>query len=320
MNARILLTGANGFVGNVLTPLLIQAGYEVFYATLDDATITDTNAATKIVTLNICDQTAVLQTINDIQPTHILHLAAVTHVPTSFQEPQLTWQTNVMGTLNLLQAIYCHRPKAFLLFVSSAEVYGDAFNPKQSTNEDNQCVPINPYAASKRAAELAVEQYFRKGLKGVIARPFNHVGPGQSPNFVTAAFAKQIALIEAGLQAPIMKVGNLETYRDFLDVRDVCSAYLKLLDLNNQKSTPSIFNIASGRPIKIDDVLQSLLQHSAIKVDIQQDPDRLRPSDIPFACGDYERIHKLTGWRPQFNVRDSLPSLLDYWRTQVKPS
>ncbi len=314
MASRILLTGANGFVGKVLTPMLVAAGHEVICASLSDSTFADT----KSLTLDICDPNAVLQAVKEIQPTHLLHLAAISHVPTSFKDPRLTWQTNVMGTIYLLEAIKQYSPKTFFQFISSSEVYGKAFKVGHAVSEDTTCIPMNPYAASKRAAELATQQYFQQGVNGVIVRPFNHIGPGQSPDFVTAAFAKQIASIEAGLQPPVIKVGNLTAHRDFLDVRDVCYAYLKLLDLATLQPDQTTFNIASGKAHKIDDVLTILLQQSTMDIQVEQDPERLRPSDIPIAIGNYDHLQKLTGWQPQYSFVESLTSLLDYWRTQVK--
>ncbi len=151
----------------------------------------------------------------------VIHLAAISHVPTSFSQPLLTWQTNVLGTVNILEALYTNMHRKRLLFVSSSEVYGEAFKSNQPLAEDSPCQPMNPYAASKLAAELACQQYFKQGFKGLSPAPFNHIGPGQSEAFVTAAFAKQIAAIEQGLQAPTLHVGNLSASRDF----SMCAMY-----------------------------------------------------------------------------------------------
>ncbi|RWU17790.1 GDP-6-deoxy-D-lyxo-4-hexulose reductase [Pseudomonas alkylphenolica] len=310
---KVLLTGANGFVGRILRSQLVAAGWSVTGISsnrLDAASADD-------IQLDIRDAGAVAEVVQAVQPDAIVHLAAVTHVPTSFREPQLTWHTNVLGTLNLLEAIKQHAPQAFLLFISSSEVYGEAFKSATKVNEESRCLPMNPYAASKLAAELACQQHFRQGFAGAIARPFNHIGPGQSPDFVTASFARQIAQIEAGQQAPVMKVGNLEACRDFLDVRDVCDAYVQLLALANTPIEGRVFNIASGRARKIRDILDVMLQQSAVAIEVQLDPERLRPSDIPFAVGDSQYMTQVTGWQPHFELSDTLAQLLTDWRDQV---
>ncbi len=310
---RVLLTGSNGFVGRVLVPQLLGTGYRVICATHAPVY----SSATENVVLDIRDPQAVNEAVQKVQPTHVIHLAAVTHVPTSFSKPVLTWQTNVMGTINLLESVRAHSPEAFVLFVSSSEVYGESFKAGMPLKEETACQPMNPYAASKMAAEVAVNQYFRQGGNGVIARPFNHIGPGQSPDFVTASFAKQIAAIEAGLQEPVMKVGNLDASRDFLDVRDVCAAYLELLTLTEIPLQERVFNIASGQPHRISGILQTLIQQSSATIQVEQDPKRLRPSDIPVAAGDCNRLRSKTNWSPEYSLADTLASLLDDWRKKV---
>ncbi len=315
MNKHVLLTGACGFVGRVLLPLLLAKGYRVTCISTSESSHQGSNA--DWVSLDINNGAAVFRVVEQIKPDYVIHLAAQSHVPTSFREPEQTWQTNVMGTLHLLEAVKTHCNKAFFLFVSSSEVYGESFKAAEPLVESVACKPMNPYAASKCAAELAVEQYFRQGLEGVIVRPFNHIGAGQSPEFVTASFAQQIAAIEAGNQEPVLRVGNLDAQRDFLDVRDVCSAYLKLLELPLVKSGQRIFNIASGHPRRIADVLQLLLQQSTCKIIIKEDPERMRPSDIALAAGDSCHLYNATGWRPQYELSATLGELLAYWREQV---
>ncbi|WP_145138813.1 GDP-mannose 4,6-dehydratase [Pseudomonas duriflava] len=312
---HVLLTGANGFVGKVLQTQLLAAGYQV---TGTVSSIPGDQGDVEYQQLDVRDTEAVARLIQSVQPTHVIHLAAVSHVPTSFSDPLRTWQTNVIGSLNLLEALKHHAPKAFILFASSSEVYGEAFKVGEPLDEEQPCLPMNPYAASKRAAELAFIQYFRQGLRGVIARPFNHIGPGQSPDFVTASFAKQIAEIEQGLQPPVLRVGNLEACRDFLDVHDVCSAYLSLLSLSTQPSGHYIFNIASGRARRIRELLDALLAQSLVQINVEQDPARLRPSDIPFAVGCSQRLQVETAWQPRFSLRETLNELLEYWRSQTR--
>ena len=310
-----MLTGACGFVGKVLLPLLLAKGYRV--TCTSTSVSSHAGSAADWVTLDINDGAAVSRVVEQVKPSHVVHLAAQGHVPTSFREPAQTWQTNVMGTLHLLEAVKKHCSEAFFLFVSSSEVYGESFKAAEPLVESAECQPMNPYAASKRAAELAVEQYFRQGLAGVIARPFNHIGAGQSPEFVTASFARQIAAIEAGKQKPILQVGNLDAQRDFLDVRDVCAAYIALLELNTVDIEERVFNIASGEPRRIDDVLKLLLQQCSQEIAIEQDPERMRPSDISLAAGNCTRIRELTGWQASYDLSSTLAELLNYWRMQA---
>lgn len=313
---RVLLTGANGFVGKILTQRLRDAGYHVTALSSSEPQLG--HPADQQRVCDIRDAEGVRQAVAQVRPSHVIHLAAVSHVPTSFQDPLGTWQTNVMGSMNLLEALRLEAPEAFVLFSSSSEVYGAAFKSGQKVDEYTRCQPLNPYAASKVAAESAFNEYFRQGLKGVIARPFNHIGAQQSPNFVTASFARQIALIEAGQQEPVLKVGNLEAKRDFLDVQDVCSAYLELLKLaDSTQEYPRCMNIASGRSLKIREVLDTLLSLSQASIQVAQDPERLRPSDIPVAIGNSTALTRSTGWQPQIPLQQTLRELLDYWRQQT---
>lgn len=308
---RTLVTGANGFVGQILCDVLRQAGHSV-----TELTSRGPSLASSVLQCDICDANALSVLIQQAKPTHIVHLAAMSHVATSFQQPLATWQTNVMGSLNLLEAVRKHAPEAFVLFVSSSEVYGATFKRGAAVAEDSACQPLNPYAASKLAAEAGFFEYFRQGIRGVIARPFNHIGPRQSPDFVTASFARQIALIEQGKQPPLLRVGNLQASRDFLDVRDVCSAYVGLLGLEG--SHPRCFNIASGRARRISTVLEDLLAKSSCAITVEQDSTRMRPSDIPSATGSSELLQGITGWRPAIDLDKTLGELLDYWRAEVK--
>lgn len=315
MTHRILITGASGFVGGVLTPLLQREGYYV--TALSNRLQPCPGQPGSYIRCDINDASAVAAAVLQTQPTHIIHLAAISNVPASFTDPLSTWRTNVTGSMHLLEAARLHAPDAFMLFASSAEVYGASFRDGIALDEQSQCQPMNPYSASKLAAECAFAQYFRQGAKGIIARPFNHIGPQQSANFVTASFARQIALIEAGKQRPILRVGNIEASRDFLDVRDVCEAYLTLLALPPGHDQPRIFNISSGVPRQIRGLLDTLLNMTSARIEVELDPQRLRPSDIPVASGDSRRLRALTGWQPNIPIEQTLGELLDYWRRQV---
>jgi len=312
---RTLVTGADGFAGQHLCKALHQAGHHVIALRHGQSPLSVW--ADEHLQCDIRDASAVEMAVRDAAPSFVVHLAAITHIPTSFDNPQLTWQTNVMGSLNLFEAVHRHAPHAFTLFASSSEVYGASFKHGLSLDEDAPCQPLNPYAASKLAAETAFHYYLQRSLRGVIARPFNHLGPGQSTDFAASSFARQIAQIEAGQQPPILKVGNLEAYRDYLDVEDVCNAYTKLLRLNEQDDYAPCINICSGTPRKIQEILGILLDLSRTPITVQPEPSRMRPSDIPYATGSNERLCGTTDWQPTKDLSSTLSDLLGYWRAEA---
>ncbi len=313
---RTLITGANGFVGQQLCRSLQKSGHHVIAVTSREGGPTSPGQET--YSCDIREAHDFGQIVRATRPSHIVHLAAITHIPTSFEKPQLTWQTNVMGSINVLEAVRSFAPDCFVLFVSSADVYGAAFKQNTPVDEGAACAPQNPYAASKLAAETAFYDYFRRGIRGVVARPFNHIGAHQSPDFVTASFARQIALIEAGKQEPIVRVGNLQASRDFLDVVDVCRAYERLLAISgSSRDLPKCFNVSSGRSHRIAEILDTLIQMSPSTIAIEPDADRMRPSDIPFAAGNSQRLQQLSGWAPTISLNDTLRDLLNYWRAEV---
>ena len=314
IKTKILITGATGFVGRVFCSLLPRDKFEL----LEGGRITSDCSQSPSALVDITQAGAVAAQVAAFKPDIVLHLAAQSHVPTSFSEPVTTWQTNVLGTVNYLAALQQHAPNAFFLFVSSSEVYGHAFKSGMALTEESRCQPMNPYAASKLAAELACQQFFAQGLRGVIARPFNHIGLGQRSDFVSAAFAEQIAKIELGLQPAVMQVGNLAAYRDFLDVRDVCAAYLAIIQaaLQGQTLAP-VLNIASGQAVSIEQLLQHLISHTQAPIEVTLDPKRLRPSDIPYAVGDASLLSQQTQWQPQWALSDTLLAVLNDWRQRV---
>lgn len=313
---RILLTGANGFVGGVLHRRLQDENHQVFGTVASLSSLMTGDQSYTV--LDICDRANVDAVIERIKPTHLVHLAAVSSVALSFKDPLLTWNTNVIGTMNLMESLKKHAPDCFTLFVSSSEVYGETFKTGELLDEDASCAPTNPYAASKLAAEMAITQYLRQGLKGVVVRPFNHIGPGQSADFVTASFARQIALIETGQQAPVMKVGNLEASRDFLSVDDVCDAYVKILATKEGELGHVVYNISSGSSKRIQTVLDELLKQTLLPIEVQTDPERLRPSDTLVAAGSNARIRQDLSWVPTTPFTQTIDRILAYWRVQVR--
>ena len=210
-----------------------------------------------------------------------------------------------------------YSPACQLLFVSSADAYGASFKGGQTLDESAPLAPVSVYAQTKAAADLLLGGMAAQGLRVVRARPFNHTGPGQSADFVIAAFARQIVQIAAGLQPPLVEVGNLDTWRDFLDVRDVCASYIACI-ANRDRLTPgTILNVASGHARRVGDVLTGLAALAGSNSRIKVDQSRIRDTDIPRACGDASRAHELLDWTPTIPWAQTLHDVLDDWRGRV---
>jgi GDP-4-dehydro-6-deoxy-D-mannose reductase len=208
-------------------------------------------------------------------------------------------------------------PGCRIIFSGSSEVYGASFKAGVPLNESAELQPANPYASSKAAADLMLGQMALQGLKVARLRPFNHTGPGQTEHFAIPSFAAQIARIERGLQEPVMRVGSLDSMRDFLDVQDVVDAYVSTVLLADELPAGCVMNLASGKPRRIGDMLDSLLAMSEVRIDVTPDPARFRPSDTPLVVGDSSRAYALLGWRPQRDIEYTLASVLGYWRARV---
>jgi GDP-4-dehydro-6-deoxy-D-mannose reductase len=300
---RILLTGADGFVGHYLLPALRQAF-----------------PAADLLTpgFDVTDAAATVDAVTAAQPDALIHLAAVAAPMDARRDPGRAWQVNLFGTLNLARAVLDAAPGATLLFASTADAYGASFRSGAPVNEAAPLAPQNTYGATKAAADLALGAMVTDGLRVVRVRPFNHTGPGQTDAFVVPAFAHQVARIAAGLQEPVMKVGALAPERDFLDVRDVCAAYAACLAADLAPGT--ILNLASGTPRPVGEVLHALLALAGVEAEIQTDSARLRPGDIPRACGDAGLARRLLGWSPQIAWEQTLRDVLAYWQDRVRAS
>ena len=299
---RILITGAKGFVGQHLLTILQGAAPE---------------AELHISSFDVTDKGAVTRCIRETRPDACVHLAAISAVPTAQADPDLAWRVNLGGTLNLAGALVAEAPGSTLLYISTADAYGSSFKLGVKLTEAAALNPINIYGATKAAADLALGAMACPELRVIRARPFNHTGPGQSDAFVIAAFARQLARIEAGRQPPVLRVGALDPYRDFLDVRDVCSCYVQCLLQAETIPTGTILNIASGHPRRIRDVLDELQAISGVKADIDLDTARLRRSEIALAAGDPARALDMLGWAPAIAWQQTLTDTLAYWRTRI---
>jgi len=295
---RVLVTGGNGFVGGFAIAAFRARGDEVFAAG---------RGASDMMPLDLSDSLNLRGVIDIAQADAIVHLAAQAFVPQSIADPLETFDVNAMGTARLLEAIRGARDAGGIdprvLIISTAEVYGAQRPSAFPLKETASLHPANPYAASKVAAEayaLAAARTY--GLDVMVARAFNHIGPGQDERFAVSSFAVQLARIARG-GPPELLVGELSAERDFLDVRDVVAAYLALLDRGERGE---IYNVCSGSAIAIRDVLRMLVTTARVAVEIREEPARMRPSDTPRFVGDGTKLREATGWSPQIALATSL--------------
>ncbi len=313
---RILVTGASGFVGRTLVPALKAAAPAgTVIAAPDDRTV---DGADLTLPLDLLDPASITACVEAARPDAVIHLAARASVAESFSDPWDTWRVNVDGTLMLAQALLRIAPEALLVFVSSAESYGLSFQRGVPLDEEAALAPANPYAASKAAADVALGEMGLRGLNVLRLRPVNHTGPGQTDTFVVPAFARQVARIEAGLQEPVVNVGALDRWRDFLDMRDVAAAYIAALARGSDLPGGMVINIASGMPKQIGDILDGLIARIGVAVEIRTDHARLRPTDIVSAVCNPARANSLLGWQPAINWEATLDTVLDDWRIRVR--
>jgi GDP-4-dehydro-6-deoxy-D-mannose reductase len=308
------LTGGGGFVGGYLAPLLAQAapGARKVVLSREAAHL----PGWKLAQCDIADAAAVETIVNDARPDLVVHLAAQSSVGASHDASEATWRVNFGGSLALATACARVTPEATVLFASSAEVYGASFGDGV-VDEDAPVRPQNAYARSKAAAELMFEDVLSPRNTLIVTRAFNHTGPGQSEQFALPSFAMQIARMEAGVQPARMLVGNLDAERDFLDVRDVCDAYLDLIAAAPRLGQRSVFNIASGSGHSIGALLERLRDLSTVTFSVEQDSALLRPSDTPRALGRSDRLQAATGWRPSRTIDAMLSDLLDHARQAI---
>jgi len=309
---RALITGVGGFVGPHLVRLLRRAtNWGVFGLCRHPVD----GGEYRPIVADLLDREAVARAVAAAAPTHVFHLAAQSHVPTSHRDARGTLTNNLIGQVNLLDACRDLPAPPRVLVVGSAEEYGLARAEEMPLGEDQPFHPTSPYAVSKVAQDLLGWQYFISyGLPVVRVRPFNHTGPGQSERFVVSDFARQVAEIEAGRAAPVIQAGNLDARRDFLDVRDVVRAYHLAL---TRGEPGAVYNIGSGVAVRIGDVLALLRGLARVPVEIAPDPSRMRPSDVPLLVADIDALRAATGWQPEIPFEQSVRDTLDWWRARV---
>jgi GDP-4-dehydro-6-deoxy-D-mannose reductase len=296
---KILVTGSSGFVGQHFARMAHIAPLEM------DGKFVD-----------LLDVHGVEAAVAAIRPDAVVHLAAQSFVPESFRDPLQTYQVNFIGTHNLLGALKAAGFPGRMLYVSSAEVYGAVPDAELPVRESQPLKPLNPYSVSKIAAEALCYQWSQtEQFEVIVARPFNHIGPGQSERFAISDFAKRIVEIKRGHIEPVFHVGDIDTMRDFTDVRDVVRAYIALLATGRNGE---IYNICSQREYSIRFLLTSMLEMASVQAEIVRDESRFRASQHRRMLGSYDKLHSDTQWRVEIPMERSLGDVLDYW-TEKQP-
>ncbi len=313
---RVLITGMDGFAGSYLAELLLR---ETHWDLIGVSRSTEGERVSNRVQwwrLDLRDPDGIRRLMKYERPDIVIHLAAQSHVPTAWKDPWATFENNVRAQVNLLEGILINRLTPRVLIVTSNEVYGaPALSSDLPFTETSPLRPNNPYGVSKAAQDLSALQYhLSHKLDLLIARPFNHVGPRQRAHFVVSDFARQIALIEAGKQEPVMRLGNMVAQRDFTDVRDVARAYLLLIKFADSGRA---YNVCSGTPRSIQSILELMFSMTTARISVETDPAKFRPVDTPISYGDPARLREATGWAPAIPFEQTIADVLNDWRARV---
>jgi GDP-4-dehydro-6-deoxy-D-mannose reductase len=315
---QVLITGITGFVGSHLADLLLEKGYKVYgtyrwRSPLDN--ISHIKDKLNLIQADLSDARSMDVAVKQANPDYIFHLAAQSYVLASWVMPAQTIQTNVVGQVNLLEAVRKADINPVIHIAASSEIYGLVHPSETPIKETNPVRPLSTYGVSKLAQDMLGYQYFKSyGMKIIRTRAFNHTGPRRGDVFVTSNWTKQVAEIENLKKEPVMYVGNLHSKRDFTDVRDMVKAYL----LAVEKGTPGeVYNIGSGKAIQMSELLKMILSLSKEKIRVEQDPARMRPSDVDVLVCDCTKFHEATGWTPKIKFEQTLKDLLDYWRSRT---
>ncbi len=317
---KILITGITGFAGSHLADFLLeeqpQAELHGLYRWRSRReNIGQLEGRVALQECDIRDATATREVIEELRPDYIFHLAAQSFVPTSWKAPQESLSTNLLGQLNIFEAVRKAGLDSRIQVAGSSEEYGMVEPHEIPITEDQPLRPLSPYAVSKVAQDALAYQYFMSfGMKTIRTRGFNHTGPRRPSVFVCSDFARQVVEIEQGLREPVIRVGNLEARRDFTDVRDTVRAYWLALS----KGEPGeVYNVATGTSWAMSEVLDKLVELAGVEVKIETDTARLRPSDVPRLEGDATRLREATGWEPRIPFEQTLGDLLEYWRSHL---
>ena len=311
---KTLVIGAGGFVGPYLIESLKkQMSCDIVATILPGEKLNCQEI--KVEELDISNPMAILSLLLKERPEYIVNLAAHNSIWFTWDNPGLTVDTNIKGSINILDAVRQANYEPSILLIGSGEEYGKVSPEDIPISEDVNLNPCNIYGATKACQDLMAEIYVRAyKMKVILARAFNYIGPGQSTLFVISDFAKQIAEIEQQQREPVIQVGNLDSKRDFLDVRDLVRAYTFLLE---RGMSGEVYNIGSGQVISIREILNLFFEKTACKVDIQVKAERLRPIDVPVVQADVRKIIRETGWKPQITLEQSIEDMLQYWRKMI---
>lgn len=313
-----LITGIAGFAGSHLAEYLLSKNIDVFgfyHPSHPTENVKHIQGKIQLIATDILSGKKVENEIKAINPDYIFHLAAFSSPAQSFINPRETLENNIFGEFNILQAASKFKLKTKILIIGSADEYGNVDEKFLPIAEDAPLMPISPYAVSKVTQDILGLQFFLNNKLNIVrVRPFNHIGPRQSTNFVVPSFASQIAKIEKDGEG-IIKVGNLESFRDFADVRDMVKAYF----LSLEKGRPGkVYNIGSGKPVKISQILKKLISFSSAKIEVKVDKSRYLPIDIEKIFCDYSKFHKDTGWQPTISLAKTLFDTLEYERSKIR--
>lgn len=318
---RVLITGISGFAGSYLAEFLLsRKEYSVSGTYLLEESVKKNIGKVKsdidLIKVDLTNSRKVYTLLNSLKPDIVFHLAALPYTGTSFKTPFFTMKNNIAAQMNVLSAIKDNNLfDTKVLVVSSGEIYGLVKREDLPIDEETQLMPTSPYAVSKIAQDFLGLQYFLSyNLKIIRVRPFNHIGPRQSPSFVVASIARKIAEIEKGKHKPFISVGNLEAKRDFTDVRDMVRAYVLAIE---KGKFGDVYNVGSGKSYKISEILDKLLNYSQVKIRVRVEKALLRPVDIPELLCDCTKFRELTNWRPQIPTDVTLKDTVDYWRKIV---
>ena len=304
----VLVTGAGGFAGGHLIELLAGSADLVGWSRTQPPP--EIAALAKWQHVDILDREQVTDTIATLRPDSIFHCAGLPHVAESWADTAAPLATNVLGTHRLIEAVERVGSRCRIVVTGSAQVYAPSNEP---IAEDARIAPSSPYALSKLAQEQLALRSNSDTVAIIVTRPFNHTGPRQKPSFLAPSVARQIVMIERGLLEPVLKVGNLDPSRDIMDVRDAVRAYAALM----KTGTPgTIYNVASGVARPVRSIVEALVSRARVPVRIEQDPSRIRPSDVPVLAGNPRRLKQSTGWSPQVSFEKMVDDLLEYWRAQ----
>jgi GDP-4-dehydro-6-deoxy-D-mannose reductase len=316
---KSFITGCAGFAGSHLAEYLLGKGEEVIALIAPEegqANIREIEKHLQVARADLRDYDNVLELLRLSKPQRIYHLAAFSSPAESFDNPEMTYQVNFMGTLNLLSAWLRVGMDCRFLLISSAEVYGIVPRQKLPLREEMELHPVNPYAGSKAAAEILAWQFFRGyGLPIVRVRPFNHTGPRQSSEFVCSKFARQVAEIDLGVRPPTIVGGNIHAVRDFSDVRDIVRGYSDLLESG---APGEVYQLCSGHPVSIESILQTLISFASKQVQVSVDESLFRNQEATEVWGDYSKARLAVGWEPRHELTDTLRALKLYWEARVR--